>query len=241
MDFQKCIEFEAFRLYKTGYSDSSEKNWYQALVNLSFFPEEKINLPSYTNRFPDANHGGFIARFNDNGQWTYKYNYCRELFDQNYLTHGYDRTGFLFVWSDQDTNSECKFRVANCIREVETRLNLVELTKFNLVSHLYDKYDFLFVRPSSFWTNQHVRFSLFSIFLRAGLKYFVGTENCLKNALLTNSYAVDTMNAIEVFLKGYTDCSIVPSDVHRRLGWVAHFKLRNTEAEAYSFLKKLSS
>lgn len=251
MDLSKNIAFEAYKLHEADISTSSEANWLKAENELSLFPSEKYSFQTTHDFLPEIRNGGFLTRHLAAGNKDYyKYNHCRELFDKIYLGTLYGRKsiyegnrcftdGFLFGYIKSGLANKTSLQVAKCIRDVEAKLGILELTKFQLVDAINNDYvknnfDFLFIRPSSFWTKQHVRFGLFTIFLRTGLNY----NGNLDAAIMVNNYASGTALAINYFMEGNVDCSKVPSNLDERRGWYNFFKVNSSPEQLKIYLTK---
>ncbi len=71
-----------------------------------------------------------------------------------------------------------------------------------------------FILPSEFWTQCPMRRSLFSILLRAGMKY----EGDFDEALYSNMYVANTKLAVERFFGGHTKYN------GRQIGWCDQFR-----------------
>jgi len=120
---------------------------------------------------------------------------CREQFASRYCEN---TTGFYFSHSyDYGQN------IANFIVKTEEILsvsNKISFSTFSLTNRPYA----IWVNPSSFWSRCTVRRSLFTILLRSGAFYDPKIDN-YENALRSDAYASQTLNAIKRFLFGYTE------------------------------------
>jgi hypothetical protein len=105
--------------------------------------------------------------------------------------------------------------MANLIRNIELdRLNLGELSTFMRVRNK----PYICVRPSSFWTSCEMRFSLYTLLIRAGNEYFYNT---IEDALYKNSYGRLTMGAIKAFFNGRRNYT--GGNLNWRYKWVSQY------------------
>lgn len=117
--------------------------------------------------------------------------HCRELFHSQLVFRFWSKD---FYFSHPKTKRE---DIADFIEQIETKLNVKERTKFyrtNMPTIMY-------VNPSSFWNNR-MRFSLFTIFMRASLLH--EKDKLYNEAINKNKYLCDTRRAVEMFLDGQT-------------------------------------
>src|SRR4051812_32229863 len=149
---------------------------------------------------------------------------CREEFDEEFPHDGI----FLFYSGDNSEN------VARFINQVENRLNLKSRTKIQ--GFKTDK-DLLLVSLSKWWQASVARRSLFTILLRCGLAY----KGNFEKALSSQGYIKATREAVDLFFKGYTNCT--HKDMGGFYGWVEVFD-KNSETvsdsdEFCDFIDKL--
>jgi hypothetical protein len=87
----------------------------------------------------------------------------------------------------------------------------------------------LWLNPSDFWKECPMKRSLFTVLLRAALKYDPLRDN-FQEALLSNSYIVSSKNAVYRFLFGFTKFQ---GDKKRAIGvgkgWVSYFKNKSDD------------
>jgi len=115
---------------------------------------------------------------------------CREVFHRR-ANKTFRARGFYFVISKNGREDLAQF-----IKEVEDRLVLSTRTKI----HQTNLPDVVYIDPSRFWFRQWMRFSLFTILLRAGMRYKGNIEDTLK----ASTYSSQTYRAIIRFLEGRT-------------------------------------
>lgn len=136
--------------------------------------------------------------------------HCRELFhscfDGMFSGIFKRRKGFLFVVKHR--GNTIKF-----IRQFEEHLNLPEEER--CLFRYTDDNNVIYIMPGSFWSEQRMRMSLFTILLRASLYFKDGTS--WKDALYSTYYSKNTSEAIHRFLDGYT---VYTGFLH---GWVLQF------------------
>ncbi|RDJ35288.1 MAG: hypothetical protein DWQ19_10765 [Crenarchaeota archaeon] len=90
------------------------------------------------------------------------------------------------------------------------------------------------VYPSSFWTRHGMRFSLFTILLRAAKKYKCSKRN-YRETLESNAYIKRTKKAVDRFLQGNTKCNTTQHS-YAYSGWLSTFS-RN-QLDLNKMLKK---
>lgn len=223
------IASEASRIQRiTGNSDHTA-NWYEAIENLNIFPWITYDISgvqiSQTFFTPSREDFAFIYRSVHLHRHYLSWYSCREVFERDLYyygsSHGNFRFGFI-VTSPESTQA----RVPNFIRDIETsRLTLGELTTFMKIRN---RRNWIYVRPSSFWTCCQMRFSLFTILMRAGSYYYF---NSIEDALMKNEYSRKTFAAIKVFFEGRRNyVGGTPDWKHK---WVAHYQ-HLSESQVYN-------
>lgn len=214
------IANEARRVFQITKRYDDLANWNEAIDNLNIFPNKLyyVNVPNALSE-SDCSMGLILPNsIFRNGHYTYWY-LCREVFERdmfiyarNYESdsfHGKFKFGCMFA-----TTEDQYIRVANFIRDIElNRLTLEELTTFMKTDRGY-----MHIRPSSFWTECQMRFSLFTILLRAGRFYYL---NSIEDALMSVEYARRTFAAIRLFFQGRRNYIGTMSWQNK---WVDHFK-----------------
>ena len=221
----KYIAAEAQKLY--GKDDKA--NWYDAIENLKIFPARTYNARDVEidARFTEDglygdNAFGFIVqafprRSSDKMMF---WHYCRETFERDLfaatrrLLYDYRYVFYIKPKPGQE------YRVPNFIRNIEIdRLNLDELTTFKQVYNSYIDRPVIYIKPSSFWSNCPMRFSLLTILCRAGRYYFF---NSIEDALMSYDYSRTTFAAINLFFQGRRRYIGQPLN-HWARKWVYHF------------------
>jgi len=157
--------------------------------------------------------GGFARTQKINGErhkvdhWFF----CRDIF------HNVLWNLKLFFYSIQagKCNSVCTF-----IHEIEEKLDVQPRTQLGPTQIK----KIMWIKPSSWWTRYGMRRSLFTILLRAGLKYVVTKDNFV-DAVNSEKYLSKTPYAFERFMSGYTKYA-----GHKR-GWYKQFCENNLSHE----------
>lgn len=211
------IENEAKRIYAVTKREDQSANWYEAIENLKIFPQHQYHMGGVYNVRSDDYDLGLIRSgiMITNMRWTMNWYYCREMFERDIFVHynnyhGGDRFGFFY----SPSAFEQEVRVANFIRDVElNKLQLEELTTFMRTSR-----GFIYIRPSSFWTCCQIRFSLFTILIKAGRNYYFNT---IDDVLWSHPYSACTMPAINLFFNGRRNYTgTIPNWQYK---WVRHY------------------
>jgi hypothetical protein len=140
-----------------------------------------------------------------------KWENCRENFSKTFpATKG-------FFFSHEPDQGE---RIAVFLDKVEAVLSLKDRTEYARTNLNF----VLWISPSSFWRSCSMRRSLFTILLRAGIKYNPQEDN-FQEALLSQSYIVSTKNAVYRFLFGFTKFRGHQSiGIGIGKGWAYHFR-----------------
>lgn len=225
---KESIELEAKKVHENSIYDNHkllnpDDCWQMAEKNLSIFPDVKVAIPPV--------YGGYNFCCNAEGSFAVQMlkkpeimlDHCRELFEQKVIamwsnnkeimaTYNvrYNPDGFYFI----SPSGKSIDKVANFIRETENILNIINLTKFN--RSVRD--DSMWIIPSDFWKQDSMRISVMTILLRCGVHY----NGDYRKALLSNSYATQTINALDVFLSGRTKF-VGKHDWQNRKNWVHAF------------------
>lgn len=158
---------------------------------------------------PKEGHFSSCTQETDGVKRTDEWEHCRETFDNHFPRGQY----FLFYTDEKGTKHKRGENVARFIAEVEKRLKVnpkSEILGFKNVSNI------ICVGMSKWWKENRARRQLFTILLRAGLKYHKNFES----ALYSYEYAEQTRDAIERFFQGYTHCA---KKMTGTKGWVTHF------------------
>lgn len=211
------IANEAKRIARITGRQDNDANWYEAVENLNIFPSTTYDIGNMYHSSTSEHSFGIIRR----GYWTTSrymiwWHSCRETFERDLFAlvgpyHGNFKFGFVIDPTMHD--QEC--RVAHFIRDIElNKLNLNKLTTFMRVRNK----SYVYIRPSSFWTSCQMRFSLFTILLRAGRHYFF---NSIEDALLAEPYSRHTFAAIRLFFEGRRNFTGVID--HWQTKWVGYF------------------
>lgn len=205
------IANEAQRICNIFNRQDNEANWYDAIDNLKIFPERRYVINRLSSDEGDYLFGIVRSCFTYNVIYWY---YCREMFERDLFASN-NEFGFVF----SPTLHDQEYRVANFIRNIELdQLNLGELTTFMRMANK----SLIYVRPSTFWTSCQMRFSLFTILMKAGRYYFFNT---IEDALTAEPYAKSTIGAIRAFFNGRRNYTGNIPDW--RTKWVSMFQNRN--------------
>lgn len=149
--------------------------------------------------------GGFARTQRINGErhkidhWFY----CRDIF------HNVLWNLKLFFFS---TNVGRATAVAKFMEKIEEKLNIEPRSQFGPTQIK----KIMWIKPSPWWTGLGMRRSLFTILLRAGLKYVPSKDN-FDEAIKLEKYLSKTPYAFQRFMMGYTKYA-----GHKR-GWYKQF------------------
>lgn len=244
----KHIAFEANQLFRQGSYDA-EYNWHTAVERLKIFPDEVLSLN--LDRFNDVmlnimgTELGFIIdtyRRQNATTVTNKLEFhgCRETLEKTWLKGKvYKQNQSVYVLSDyfyfsvyQQSLLSSPISVPFFIRLIETqKLNLTQLTKFQLAKEGVIK-----VTPSDFWSQQTIRFSLFTLLLRAGYYFNLNCENpnyeecytlAIKRSRPNGNFLNYCVDAINRFMDNYT--WYIPYHLWEETNrnWIDNFNLKN--------------
>ena len=135
---------------------------------------------------------------------------CREHFSKAFYAGS-------FFFSHEPNEGD---RIAAFLDKVETVLSLKEKTRYAKTNLNF----VLWISPSPFWESCAMRRSLFTLLLRAGIKYIPKEDN-FQQALLSQSFIVSTKNAVYRFLFGFTEfCGDQNRAIGVGKGWKAYFR-----------------
>ena len=147
---------------------------------------------------------------------------CREQFASSFIP---STTGFYFSHPENVGETVASF-IERTEEVVEFGLNqAIPRSNFSKTNFNFA----LWVEPSNFWKNCEMRRSLFTIFLRCGLKYDPSANN-YDEALNSQEYVKKTKDAIFRFLFGFTEYvneGVVISGVGK--GWVTQFERKTID------------
>jgi hypothetical protein len=148
--------------------------------------------------------------------------YCREYFQEE--SSGIRRMLFCH------TAHRCK-NIAKFIGEIEKKLNLNKKTIIGPTQ----RYNISWIKVSDWWTKSSMRRSLFTIFLRCGVRYSYKEEN-FEKALMSNIYTRHTEYAVRRFLSGATKYTGKKKGWYNQFYWgggnkVNHKKLTNEQID----------
>ena len=179
----------------------------------------------------DSDYGAFQDPSSIYGDWIY----CREEWGRNYHTSKLKR--FFFGCKKEEAK-----RIARFINTVENRIARnnggigKKRSKFGYTTSARKRgeAEAIWVEPIKFWNECPMRRSLFTALLRCGRNY----KNNFEKVLPAYDYTKTTKNAIDLFLKGYTEI-IKKGDYYDDEGWVDRFE-RMPVKKCKTLLKKPS-
>ncbi|RDJ35289.1 MAG: hypothetical protein DWQ19_10770 [Crenarchaeota archaeon] len=143
---------------------------------------------------------------------------CREGFHY-YVSRNVDK--FLLRYRRGATGRD----IAAFIGRIERKLQVSPRTQFQYTGRRRT----IWVEPSSWWTSKGMRFSLFTILLRAA-QYYKCSDRNFKGALNSALYIKRTEKAVERFLQGYTNYT-KKSNGYSYNGWLATFSRKNIDLD----------
>lgn len=141
---------------------------------------------------------GWFGRLekNEYGRWEpiITWTHCRDVF-QDAPNHEIFGKGMWFCHGSAKAENICEF-----VERIESKLELDEKTYFKKTKFTH----IVWLQPSTFWVNNFVRRSFFTLVLRCGMRYKRMKDNF--NAAMYNHYKIakETTPAIKRFLNGYT-------------------------------------
>lgn len=205
------ISHEAFKIHQSTGNDDANANWQAAVESLKIFPSYRwysppSALPIYS---PNEDYYGLHSKLK--GLEFFK---CREMFERAFYLYrrNYYTDGLLFYHKYGFGD-----RIANFIRDIELeKLTLHQLSTFMKVNC---SEQCVHIKPSRFWTESSMRFSLFTILLRCGKNYFY---NSIEDTIQSYSLANQTFPAIKAFLDGRRNY-IGYHNIANRYGWWFYF------------------
>ncbi len=134
-------------------------------------------------------YGRQMGSFGMTDWWMTSWTHCREIFHK-WMSFSF-RRGFFFSVKN-------RAELVSFLSLVEDQLSLKRRTAV----YQTNLPDVLYVRPSRFWFRQRIRFSLFTVLLRAGSGHKEG--NTIEQTLKIHGYGKNTYRAINHFLQGRT-------------------------------------
>ena len=179
-----------------------------------YLPEKKLDCPVCT-----VASGSYAAAGDGHGKITYSgFVRCRETFQHQFAGP------ILFVCPPGSSVD-----IAAFVNRFEREMHHETVSQFAPTS--WNR--LLWVSPAPFWLKNSMRKSLFTVLLRAGMRYDAKKDN-FKEALYSVKYLSRTKVAVEFFLKGHTWYK------GNADGWVNQFGgLRKEEDVAPLLRKKL--
>jgi len=141
---------------------------------------------------------------------------CREEFSNRFEA---STTGFFFGHKPEAIYFE---KIVKFIEKTENVLSLVNDIKNRTTFKKTTRPWAIWLEPSSFWTCQLVRRSLFTILLRASFFYDPKKDN-YDEALFQEKYLQQTKLAVCRFMFGYTNLKNAEQMTGGSNGWYAHF------------------
>ena len=135
---------------------------------------------------------------------------CRENFSKFFPNKG-------FFFSHEPKQGEC---IVLFLEKIEKILSLRSKSKYAKTNLNFA----LWIEPAPFWLDCHMRKSLLTLFLRAGIKYHPQEDN-FQEALLSQNFIASSKNAVYRFLFGFTEFQGYPKmAVGIGKGWNSYFK-----------------
>lgn len=125
---------------------------------------------------------GYYATNGNKKQLTH----CREIFHKRQKRSKH----FLFIHPSL-------YAITTFVHAIEDRLNV----EHSLIEST-DDWELLYIYPSEFWRCNKMRYSLFSLILRASLQFYPGQD--VFETLFREKYLEQTRPALVRFLDGYT-------------------------------------